>query len=170
MAGAPAGLEDQMSKRRGKAPFEAGSRTSESAANNLLDVSAKEQLVMTELFNIAPDGMTDKQLQAVTGLLHESVSARRRELVLKGRVRNSGEIRLNVDTNRKAIIWVIGKEKEIVLGKPSPRSRRPSRKDFSLASSELHTVFQRRKKKPSSELEKVILWLGMLSASDGAGS
>lgn len=151
-----------MAKKR-KAPFEAGSRTSKAAADALdpRDLSAKEQLVMAELFNIAPDGMTDKQLQAVTGLLHESVSARRRKLVLKGRVRDSGEIRLNVDTNCMAIIWVIGKEKEIILGKPSPRSKRPSRKDFSRAANELQDFFHTKKASP--ELEKVIVWLGMLA-------
>jgi hypothetical protein len=156
-----------MSKRKRKSPFEKGSITSEVAAGMLVDLEEQEQAVLAEFFNIAPRGMTDEELETVTGLLHQSASARRRGLVLKGRLRDSGEIKLN-HTKRPAIIWVLGKEKEkVVAGEPSPRGSRPSKKDFARAVEELHHSFL-DKKKLSPTLEKVMLWLGMLSVSGGA--
>ena len=156
--------------KKRKAPFEAGSLTSEVAAG-MVDLQAQERLVMTEFFNIAPRGMTDEELRLLGGLLPQSASARRRGLVLKGRIRDSGEIKLN-RTKRPAIIWVLGKDKDVKPGEPSPRGSRPSKKDFARAVEELHAHFHTSlgKKKLSPILEKVMLWLAMLSASGGAES
>lgn len=157
-----AGRSDMAKK---KAPFEAGSRTSEMASRMADPKGAQERLVLAEFHNISPKGMTDEQLEIVTGgKLHQSMSARRRDLVLKGWIRDSGEVRLN-RTKRLAIIWVLGKDKGVKPGTPSPRGSRPSKKDFALASSELYDVFG--KKKASPALEKVMFWLGMLAESGG---
>jgi hypothetical protein len=49
-------------------------------------------------------GATDEEIETVTGLKHQTASARRRELVIRGLVEDSGERRLTT-SGRKAIVW-----------------------------------------------------------------
>ena len=49
-------------------------------------------------------GLCDHEVEAVTGLRHQTASARRRALVLRGLVRDSGRTR-RTDSGRRAIVW-----------------------------------------------------------------
>lgn len=52
----------------------------------------------------ADDGLTDDEVEVITGWLHQSASATRRSLVLDGRLRDSGKKR-RTRTGRRAIVW-----------------------------------------------------------------
>lgn len=52
------------------------------------------------------NGATDDEMEAELGMRHQTVSARRRELVLKGLVRDSGSKR-DTRSGRSATVWEI---------------------------------------------------------------
>lgn len=90
----------------GTAPFEAGSETSRAAAQAITPgAPTLRTLVLTEIGLAGGHGMTDKELEAKTNLGHETASARRRELVLLGLVRDSGQKR-KTPSGRNAVVWV----------------------------------------------------------------
>jgi len=73
------------------APFVVGSDTSEAAAHSIeSNLGRLESLVLS---HICKQQATDDELEVLTGLTHQSCSARRRGLVLKGRIRDSGKRR-----------------------------------------------------------------------------
>lgn len=97
------------------APYVSGSDTSRDAAQSLInDLGRLELLVFTLVQRAGILGMTDDELEEKSQLAHQTISARRRELVLKGRVRDSG-VRRQTRSGRKATVWVLGQEPE-----PSP--------------------------------------------------
>ncbi len=51
-------------------------------------------------------GATDDEVEFVTGMKHQTASARRRELVLKGDVRDSGR-RRNTRSGCAATVWIL---------------------------------------------------------------
>lgn len=51
-----------------------------------------------------PEGLTCHEVEAMTGLRHQTASARIRELYLKGQIRDSGYRRMT-DTRRSAVVW-----------------------------------------------------------------
>lgn len=51
-------------------------------------------------------GATDDEVEFVTGMIHQTASARRRELVLDGLVKDSGQ-RRDTRSGRKATVWVV---------------------------------------------------------------
>lgn len=51
------------------------------------------------------DGATDDEIEVRLGLRHQSASARRRELVLLGEIRDSGK-RRQTRSGRAAVVWV----------------------------------------------------------------
>ncbi|MBW2169840.1 MAG: hypothetical protein JRG69_11390 [Deltaproteobacteria bacterium] len=79
------------------------------------DVGRLQAAVLRYIQGCGDDGATDDELEVQLGLSHQSVSARRRELVLKGKVRDSGRRRLT-RRNRKAAVWVEGFEIDIDEG------------------------------------------------------
>jgi len=92
---------------QGNVPYERGSDTSREAAHAISDESLTrmEQRVY-EQFCAFPDGLTDEQVEAATGMRHQSASARRRGLVLKGRLKDSGKRRKNL-SGSSAAVWVV---------------------------------------------------------------
>ena len=54
-------------------------------------------------------GRTDDEMEAETGLRHQTLSATRRGLAKRGEVVDSGK-RRNTRSGRKAIVWVIPEE------------------------------------------------------------
>ncbi len=50
-------------------------------------------------------GSTDSEIEIALGMKHQTASARRRELVLLGRVEHNGDFRLT-DSRRRARVWV----------------------------------------------------------------
>ena len=90
----------------GSTPFEKGSDTSFSAAMAALpNAGTRRRRVYDILEGRGVAGATDDQVEEVTGWLHQTVSARRRELVLLGLVVDSGE-RRPTRSNRPATVWV----------------------------------------------------------------
>ena len=85
--------------------FVKGSSTSRDAAASMADVAPSlRDRVYQEIWS-CEDGLTDDELEQRTRLKHQTVSARRRELVLDGFVREAGK-RL-ARSGRKATVWVV---------------------------------------------------------------
>jgi hypothetical protein len=88
------------------APFETSSRTSREAAVLIAPHSATLRArVLTIIRNCGDQGATDDEIEVVTGLRHQTASARRRELVLGNFIKDSGRTR-PTRSNRQATVWV----------------------------------------------------------------
>ena len=89
----------------GQAPFVAGSDTSEKAAGETepfrLSLSAR---VLKVIKSSGGHGATDDEIEVKLMLRHQTASARRRELVLSGAIRDSGE-RRKTRSGRTATVW-----------------------------------------------------------------
>lgn len=68
--------------------------------------STLREQVLAFIENRGNGGATDDEVEAVTGMRHQTASARRRELVLKGLVRDSG-LRRETRSGRNATVWVV---------------------------------------------------------------
>lgn len=64
------------------------------------------QATVYGLLKNSRNGLTDFELEAMTGIVHQSVSAARRALVVSGLVTDSGERRKNLRGN-DAAVWVL---------------------------------------------------------------
>lgn len=90
-----------------------GTETSREAAESVRDdVGRQEAMILALLDEAGSDGMTDDEIEVATGLRHESASARRRGLVLKGLVVDSGKVR-PTRRGRKAVCWVLAEDREM---------------------------------------------------------
>ena len=87
---------------KGKPPSVAGSDTSAAAADSVRETSGAQRQRVFAL--IAESPRTDEEIERVTGLRHQSASARRRELVLAGHIVDSGARRAN-SSGRQAVVW-----------------------------------------------------------------
>src|SRR5262245_28906683 len=87
---------------KGKPPFEASSDTSRAAAESMREPSGKQR--QRVFAAIAAGPKTDEKVEHITGLRHQSASARRRELVLAGHVEDSGLREVN-SSGRPAAVW-----------------------------------------------------------------
>src|SRR3989344_3615049 len=87
-------------------PFVAESDTSVAAAVSILpDLGRLEERVYGYIDTSLDHGRTDDELEVLAGLSHQTTSARRRTLVLKGLVQDSGRRRAT-RSGRKATVWV----------------------------------------------------------------
>lgn len=66
-------------------------------------------------------GATDDEIEEASGLTHQTISARRRELVLLGVIHDSGERRLT-RSGRKAKVWMVNSKGSRVAASSAPRS------------------------------------------------
>lgn len=91
----------------GQPPSEPQDRagTSRAAARSVEHSSANARNMVLSAINASLNGATDDEIEQRTGLRHQTASARRRELVLLGEVRDSGERRAT-RSGRKAVVWV----------------------------------------------------------------
>ena len=71
-----------------------GSDTSQAAAESMADVKASMQARAHSLLINRDDGLTCDELEILTGWLHQTASARLRELVMKGRAYDTNERRM----------------------------------------------------------------------------
>lgn len=112
-------------------------------------------------------GSTDDELEVALGISHSSIAARRRELVLKGLLKDSLETRIT-RRNRKAIVWVMGMN-VTEIGKDAPKVVAPDRTEISAALKVLREVFLWSKKNGCSvdlrepNLVKLGAWLNVLA-------
>lgn len=89
----------------GTPPHEAPS-TSQAAAVSMKPAANRlQRQVEAVIGSTGPRGATDDELEVLTGLKHQTVSARRRELYLLGRIRSIGE--RPTRSGRKAKVWVL---------------------------------------------------------------
>ena len=167
----PAARARRRTRVRPKGGFEATSETSRMAAEAIdqVDVNAQEQRVLATLRSrthvpprrkrpvlLLPEqggGMTDKEIEAATGLSHESASARRRGLVLRGFVRESGHVRLT-PSRRWANVWILGRQEAIAGGK-NDYARRPSGEEMRAALQFIEGFLEEL----SPETEKLLAWV-----------
>jgi hypothetical protein len=146
------------------APFVPGSTTSQAAAASL-SPSALNQLerqVLDEIERSGQLGCTDKELEQRCKLSHETTSARRRTLVLKGFVKDSG-LKRPTPSGRDATIWVLGVQDRVRAGPDQPdRPARPSNKALANAVTEIKRLVELGRSQgidPSEDLQNLGRWL-----------
>lgn len=89
----------------GRPPHERVS-TSEAAAVSIEKVANRlQQVTYDAIREREKRGATDDELEQITGLKHQTVSARRRELYLRGLIVNDGE--RPTRSGRRAKVWVL---------------------------------------------------------------
>lgn len=89
----------------GHPPYVKGSDTSKGAADSVAPNAGTKR---AEVYRVIASlgGATDDKVEEVTGWRHQTVSARRRELVLSGMVRDSGR-REKTRSGRDATVWEV---------------------------------------------------------------
>ena len=87
-----------------EAPFVAGSETSKEAAKSI-DAGTIRSRVHKLIEDMGCLGATDEELEKKLGMRHQTVSARRRELVLMGKAKDSG-VKRRTGSGRKAVVWI----------------------------------------------------------------
>ena len=97
-------MSEQYDLYGGIPPHVAGSDTSLAAALSQLTTAKTKQARVYREIKWNRSGMTDDEIEVATGWRHQTVSARRRELVKLGAIRDSGE-RRNTRSGRKATVW-----------------------------------------------------------------
>jgi hypothetical protein len=85
---------DAIAPYNNHAPFAAGSDTSEATAIAVNSKTATVRARVLDFITGARDGATQDEVSAKLNLLHQSASARIREMVLMGQLRDSGRRRL----------------------------------------------------------------------------
>ena len=88
----------------GVPPHVKDSDTSREAAMSVLPKAGSKRRRIFDLI-AGSKGVTDDELEGLTGWRHQTVSARRRELVLLELVKDSGE-RRKTSSGRSATVWV----------------------------------------------------------------
>ena len=94
----------------GKAFFVPSSETSKDAAKSIEEKAPTLRQQVHKLLKARGlFGATDAEIEASLGMRHQTASARRRELVLKGLAKDSGAKRLT-ESGRKATVWIACEE------------------------------------------------------------
>lgn len=100
------GLVEQYELYGGTPPHEA-TATSLDAARRIRSCAATMRAkVLAAITRAGAWGATDLELEKSLGIIHQTCSARRRELVLQNRIVDSGE-RRHTRHGRTAIVWVV---------------------------------------------------------------
>lgn len=159
----------------GSIPFVRGSETSKEAAEAKAPTKTRDEAKVLAFVHAQKRGATDDEIEVGTGLCHQSASARRNGLVMKGLLADSGEKRLT-RRKRRAIVWIKGN------GVPLPKKSRtrakeaastetekapslegvPSAKEIRAASENITRLVAYAKSEgigPGKELQKLLTWL-----------
>lgn len=86
------------------APYVKGSETSKAAAKSIKESASSIRAKIFVMIESSPDGMTCDEVEAKTGLLHQTASARVRELVLQKRISDSG-VKRKTRSGRGAVVY-----------------------------------------------------------------
>ena len=152
----------------GTPPHEAGSSTSVAAARSITGAVGRLQALVLEVLVARGNiGATDDELEVRLGLKHQTVSARRRELVLKGLARNSGATR-PTRSGRPAAVWVLGFDPTFCTDRKPLVV--PSRDEITHAIQALREAFifaSPPKHQHHDDMVKVMEWLKVLASTDG---
>lgn len=81
-----------------------GTPTSRAAAEEAEKTATSKRMVVLEAIRQSSDGLTDREIETVTGFRHETASARRRQLVQALLVRDSGRTR-KTPAGLEAVVW-----------------------------------------------------------------
>ncbi len=87
------------------APPRSDPETSAEAAESVREVSGRLRRRVFEAIECSTVGATDDEIEVWLGLPHQTVNARRRELVLLGRIVDSGD-RRQTRQGRRAKVWI----------------------------------------------------------------
>jgi hypothetical protein len=104
------GVVEALYGTQGDVPFEVGSDTSAAAAR-ALDVGELGRLEALVLGIIIDGPRTCDAVEAVSGLTHQTASARLRGLVLRDQIVDSGRRELT-RSGRRAVVWRVKTEAE----------------------------------------------------------
>ena len=92
--------------------YAAGSDTSRAAAKSIKGLrGAIQERIYLYLCGRGEVGATDSETERDLGLCHQTSSARRRELVMGGWVRDSHQRRVSADSGRSQTVWVALRER-----------------------------------------------------------
>lgn len=109
------------------APFVEASATSKAAAESLSSshLNRLEAMVFDVIAKSEATGCTDDELEVALKMPHQTVSARRRTLVTRAKVVNSGMLR-PTRHGRQAVVWILGDRGPVIPGTSPSRPGRPS--------------------------------------------
>jgi len=94
-----------MNSYNGTAPFVAGSDTSQEAAESIEATAPSMRFrVFMYIKATGSTGTTDDEIEQALNMRHQTASARRRELVLSGHVRDTSR-RRKTRSGRNATVW-----------------------------------------------------------------
>lgn len=85
-------------------PF-SDTETSRDAARSVEKSAPRLRQIVLQTIRDAVDGCTDDEIEIITGLSHQTASARRRELVLSGEIVPNGD-RRKTRSGRTAVVHV----------------------------------------------------------------
>lgn len=130
------------------------------------NVSKLQRKVLAHIAARKWHGATDDELEVALKLSHQTVSARRRELVMKGLLRNSGRTR-RTRRDRLAVVWELGLEL-VEQGKDTPALYVPTKEEMRLGIDGLYAALQHAKKHGhrftnTEEMGKLGAWLKAIS-------
>lgn len=135
-----------------------GSDTSRAAAHaKKMTEEVDERRIVDFLTKRGRIGATDDEIERAMHRSHQSVSARRRGLVLKGEVVDTG-IRRRTRTGRLAAVWVLGNGTVYRHG-PTPRVPRPSLSELRRAERRIARLAADELKHGRLEVKKLCRWL-----------
>lgn len=105
-------------------PYAKGSDTSQDAAESLvLRAPTLRDRVHRVIKSRGDFGATDYEIEQHLGMRHQTASARRRELVLRGKAKDSG-LRRKTGSGRNAVVWVACDEDPPARVQPSAEVER----------------------------------------------
>lgn len=112
------------------APYSNQTTSKEAAEAVAPDVGRQQRLVLNYLEKRGEHGSTDFEILRDLDIDPNAVRARRGELVDKGKVADSGKKRLNPDTRKRCIVWVVKEHapKVVPVGKATVSYNRRSKK------------------------------------------
>lgn len=100
------GAKPQDVQRRPLVPHVQGSDTSREAAESMEPhAGTLEARVLEAIRFSCSAGLTDDEVEQLLGLSHQTTSARRRALVIRGLVKDSGR-RRKTRSGRNATVWI----------------------------------------------------------------
>jgi len=90
----------------GTPPHVKKSDTSKDAAESMVPHVGRLQGVILDHVRRSPTGFTCDEIEIITGLRHQSASARVRELFLKGMIRRDGKRKTSSGRQAHVYVWV----------------------------------------------------------------
>jgi hypothetical protein len=98
--------ERGFADKRGLVQQKRSTDTQRAAAALVLPKSGTMRRLVYDTIRTAPDGMTDSEIAAATGLSYNSFGPRRRELLTDALVQDSGQRRPSLEPpHRQQIVW-----------------------------------------------------------------